>query len=134
MEQWKKWEPINGIPTRIYKYSLIDNENGIVITFDNETNDTKLIITFDSILLSYRNTDEGALIETWKYLDENNGTNFYSQWPLFKIENSKYLKWFLSESSGIYQSRTVEHYAFLTPNDVIEVLSTSAPTINIIEA
>lgn len=129
MEQWKRWEPVNGIPTRIYNDSLVDSKEGLIITFSNETNTKNLIATFDGIVLSYRNTDEGSLLKMLNYLHQQYGTEFYSQWPLFKVENSAYLNWFLTESSGIYESRKVEHYVFLTPNDIIEVLSTYDPEI-----
>ncbi|RXS91006.1 hypothetical protein [Geobacillus sp. PK12] len=129
MEQWERWEPITGIPPAIYNDMLLDSKEGIVLKFSDESHKREVIIIFEEGVLSYRNTDEGSLLKMLTYLDQYYGTNFYRNWPLFKVKNSTYLKWFHEESCGIYESRNVEHYVILTPNDVIEVLSTHPPNI-----
>jgi hypothetical protein len=133
MEQWEKWCPVIGIPKRIYKESLFDNESGLIITFKAEDNQKKLIVNFDGIVVSYRNTDEGALIKTLDYLDKNYGQLFYSEWSLFKVQNSTYIQWLKEESLGIYESQEIYHYVFYTPDEAIEVLATYTPIVNIID-
>lgn len=83
-----------------------------------------LIINFDSII-SYRNTDESYLLKTL-----NERENF-SKWPLFKIKNSQYLVWFHEQTYDIYKKQLPEiiHYAFITPNDVVDVLAHHTPIL-----
>lgn len=129
MEHWERWKPLSGIPTKLYNDSLLDSEDGFIMEFSDEYFEKKVIVRFEDGVLSYRNTDEGSLLKTWDKLDQQYNGSFYSNWPLFKIKNSKYLKWFFEESMGIYEREKVEHYVFITPDDVIEVLSAYPPKI-----
>ncbi|WP_070121269.1 hypothetical protein [Bacillus marinisedimentorum] len=129
MEHWERWIPIKGLPSRLYNDTFIDNKEGIILEFSDENDKKKILVKFDEGVLSYRNTDEGSLLKKLNYLDQQYGTDFYSEWTLFKVKNSEYIKWFLEESSGIYEPNQLEHYVFLTPNDVIEILTTYTPSI-----
>lgn len=129
MERWEKWIPIDKMPQKIYLDTFVDDNEGIVMTFSDEKDEKKILIQFDGMVLTYRNTDEGSLLKTLDFLDQHYGHDFYSSWPLFKVKNSEYLNWFLKESSGIYELGEIEHYVFITPNDVVEVLSTYAPSV-----
>ncbi|MER2172572.1 MAG: hypothetical protein ABS938_18300 [Psychrobacillus psychrodurans] len=131
MEHWEKWIPINGLPSKLYNDTLIDNKEGIILDFSDEKNKNKTVVNFEEGVLSYRNTDEGSLLKKLDYLEKQYGTDFYANWTFFKIKNSEYINWFLEESSGIYELNQIEHYVFLTPNDVIEILTTYAPSITI---
>ncbi|ASS89275.1 hypothetical protein ACTHHL_06005 [Aeribacillus composti] len=131
MEQWKRWIPLDDIPSTIYNDMLLDGKDGVILEFSDENGEKKVVVNFKEGVLSYRNTDEGSLLETLNYLDQYYGTDFYSDWSLFKVKNSEYLKWFHKESCGIYESREVEHYVFLTSNDVIEILSIYPPSITV---
>ncbi|EIT87460.1 hypothetical protein A374_00130 [Fictibacillus macauensis ZFHKF-1] len=129
MELWERWIPIKGLTSRLYNDSFIDNKEGIILEFSDEEDKKKIVFTFEEGVLSYRNTDEGSLLKKLNELEQQYDTEFYSEWTLFKIKNSEYLKWFLEESSGIYEPDQIEHYVFLTPNDVIEILATCTPGI-----
>ena len=67
------------------------------------------------------------------FLDEKYGTEFYAHWGLFEVTDSAYLEWFNQESYNIYKCCDIKHYVFITPNDIIDILSTYEPTINIIK-
>ncbi len=43
--------------------------------------------------------------------------------------NSRYLEWFHEETYGIHkkQAQEIIHYAFVTPNDVVDVLAEYSP-------
>jgi hypothetical protein len=131
MEQWERWVPLDDIPSTIYNDMFLDGKDGVILEFSDENCERKVVVNFEGGVLSYRNTDEGSLLETLNYLDQHYGTDFYSNWSLFKVKNSEYLNWFHKESCGIYESEEVEHYVFLTPNDVIEILSISPPSITV---
>lgn len=131
MEYWEKWIPIRGLPSTLYNDSLIDNSDGITLEFSDENEQNKIIVKFDGCVLSYRNTDEGSLGKIFKFLDKQYGTDFYANWTFFKVKNSEYINWFHEVSLGMYKSEPIEHYVFLTPDDVIEILSTDSPIIEI---
>lgn len=129
MEHWERWIPINVLPSTLYNDTFIDTKAGTILEFSDQEEKQKIVITFGDGVLSFRNTDEGSLLKKLSYLDNQYGTDFYSEWTLFKVKNSEYISWFLEESSGIYEPNQVVHYVFLTPNDVIEILSTYTPNI-----
>jgi|UPI0007C5D92F hypothetical protein len=129
LEHWERWVPTNGLPSRLYNDTFIDNKESIVLEFSDEKDKKKIIVKFEEGVLSYRNTDEGSLLRKLNYLDQQYGTDFYSEWTLFKVINSEYINWFLDESSGIYEPNQLKHYVFLTPNDVIEILTTYTPSV-----
>src|SRR5699024_1069576 len=131
MEQWERWIPVNGIPSVIYNNKLIDDNKGITMNFRNEYDTKNITVEFDGNVLSYRNTDEGSLIKKIDFLDEKYGAKFYSEWSLFKAKDTDYINWFLEESSGIYEAGEIQHYIFVTPHDVIEVLSTYSPNVKV---
>jgi len=49
--------------------------------------------------------------------------------PLFIVENSSYIEWFNLQSYDIYKNYDPKHYIFLTPNDIVEVVSNYPPKI-----
>ena len=131
MESWERWEPILGIPARLCNDSFLDHHEGVLLEFSDENHERKVRVWFENGVLSYRNTDEGSLLKTWYQLDEQYRDPFYSRWTMFKVKNSAYLTWFIEQSIGIYDPREVEHYVFITPNDVIEVLSEFPPKVQV---
>ena len=130
-ERWKKWMPVKGLPPKMYNNLLVDGEEGVILNFSDENDTKRIIVKFDGNVLSYRNTDEGLLMKMLIFLDENYGSSFYGNWSIFKAANTAYINWFLEESSGIYKPDEIHHYIFLTPHDVIEVLSTDIPSIRV---
>ncbi|MHC8514730.1 hypothetical protein [Sporosarcina sp. ITBMC105] len=129
MEHWERWTPINGVPSKLYNDTFIDSKEGIILEFSDKKDKNKFVVKFEDGVLSYRNTDEGSLLKKLNYLDQQYGTDFYSEWTLFKVTNSEYINWFLDECSGIYEQNQVEHYVFFTPNDIIEILTTYTPSV-----
>lgn len=47
-----------------------------------------MVVKFEKGVLSYRNTDEGSLLRKLNYLEQQYGSDFYSEWTLFKVINS----------------------------------------------
>ncbi|WP_214874772.1 hypothetical protein [Exiguobacterium sp. CH10] len=130
MNEWEKWIPLESIPARLYKESLIDDGDSLRIIVSDETEGQKYSFLFDGLLLSYRNSDEGSRIRMLEHLDKHYAHLEYGNWTLFKMKKSSYLEWFAQESFERYEGMgEVEHYVFLTSNDVIEVLSADPPTI-----
>ena len=86
MELWERWEPVSGIPQKLYNDSLTDNEDGLIMEFSDSNLEKKEIVQFEEGVLSYRNTDEGSLLKTWSELDQQHRGSFYGDWTLFKVK------------------------------------------------
>lgn len=130
MNEWEKWIPVESIPARLHKESLMDDGDSLRIIVSDATEGQKYSFLFDGLLLSYRNSDEGSRMRTLEHLHQHYAHLEYGNWTLFKMKNSSYLEWFAQESLERYEGMgEVEHYVFLTSNDVIEVLSADPPTI-----
>jgi hypothetical protein len=127
-EQFKeRWTIYNGkdlIPYRLYFETLTHTPDKINIVLSDENEQVFVSINFKDFF-SYRCNDEGNLLKT---LNEIEGL---SESPFFVVENSNYLKWFHSESLGVRLDQHLKHYAIVTPHEVIDILSTTAPQIKI---
>lgn len=84
----------------------------------------KITLSFEWIY-SLRVTDEGNLL---KMLDHFNGKMTTG---IYKVENSSYLEWFHEQSENIHDE-VIEHYLIVTIDEVIEVLASVEPSIEII--
>ena len=124
-EKWLIWKPMEEIPTTLYLEELKDNYNGLTIGLKEDQNSPLLVIHFDGYL-SYRVTDEGNLLKTLNEIE--NGEDLGKS-TLFTVENSLYLQWFHEQSFDIHKDDETIHYLIATPNDVVEVLYVSSPTL-----
>ena len=84
----------------------------------------KIILSFEWIY-SLRVTDEGDLLKMLDYFNGKMTTGVY------KVENSSYLEWFHEQSENIHDE-VIEHYLIVTIDEVIEVLASVEPSIEII--
>ncbi len=130
-EEWTRWVPMQGLPSKMYLERLIDDRDGMSLLLTNKDESCILSVLFDGLVLSYRNTDEGRRLKTINFLDEKYGADFYTKWSLFKVVDSSYSQWFKQETYSIYSGYNIEHYVFLTCDDVVEVLSTFEPQVSI---
>jgi hypothetical protein len=121
-EKYKKWLPLEDIPDRLYLDGLYDDWEGFRLLLRHYETGRMLRITFDPAL-SYRNTDEGDLLKT-----EDISEGFF-KWPLYIVENSRFLKWFHEESYEIRKKDNPLHYAIVTQNDFIDVISAFPPIV-----
>ena len=121
-EKYMKWEPIEDIPDKLYLDGLYHDWEGFRLLLSDYETGRMLRITFDPAL-SYRNTDEGDLLKT-----EEVAEGIFA-WPLYIVENSRFLEWFHKESYEIRKKDNPLHYAIITPNDIIDVISAFLPTV-----
>jgi hypothetical protein len=123
-EKYKKWIPIKDIPDTLVLFGLHDNYEGFRILLRDEKTHGVMRIFFDSFV-SYRNTSEVYLLKT---LHERKGV---VKWPLFIVENSGFLKSLHEEEDVDKQLFTEKpiHYAIITPNNCIDVISSSLPKV-----
>lgn len=129
VENWIRWFPLDNIPEKMHIESLVDDVNGTLLLFKNDDDSIAIRVNFEESILSMRSTDEGRRLRTLHYLTENYGTDFYTKWTFFKVKNSDYVRWFNEETYNMYESYDIEHYVFLSPDDIVEVLSTYEPDV-----
>lgn len=110
---------------------IIDDEQGLRIGLVFE-NDVQVEFLFETSVLSYNVCDEGRRLKTLDFLTDKYGQDFFGEHYIYMVENSKYLSWFNEESHGIVSGYAVNHYVFLTSNDIVDVLTTYAPKIKIV--
>lgn len=127
MENWKKWEPIL-ISDRCYELiALQQDRNGLKLIYED---DNEIIeVVFKEELLSFRSCDEG---NRWKTIDnvlDKNGVDYFVNELFFIVENSEFKNWFIEENYSNYSKDEFLHYAFVTPNDVVDVLALHAPEV-----
>ena len=134
MEQWKQIQI--GEISRTYGKAdyakIIDDEQGLQIELVFE-NDSKVKFSFETSVLSYTVCDEGRRLKTLDFLTKQYGADFFGECPVYMLENSGYLRWFNEECYDILSGHTVNHYVFLTSNDIVDVLTTYAPKIKYID-
>lgn len=129
VEKWERWTVNPEIPAKLELQALIDDKDGLRLVLTDVHENTYTFL-FDGLVLSYRNSDEGTLNRTLEHLYKHYDPDFYGDWTLFQVTDSNYLKWLAEESTNIYETvYNIQHYAFLTSHDVIEVLSTDPPTL-----
>lgn len=130
--EWIIWEPIKDFTGTIYLNSFIDDNSGIALTFEVENEDyEKINIIYENWVISYRNTDEGDMLSTISYVRDKYGNDFIQKYSFFKVKNSSYVKWYKSNSCNPWDE--VEHHVYITPNDIIEILSTYSPKVEILQ-
>lgn len=126
-EKWIEYKNIL-IPKGTYEIvEVIQNFEGTKITLESDTCKATILFEFvDSIRMS----DEGRRIKTYQ---ESEGLQTYRESfngnPIYIVENSLFNKWMIEESAGIYTDST--HYAIVTMNDIVDVLSYQEPIINV---
>lgn len=133
VENWKYWIPQKNMPLPDDIKKVCADDEGLIITCIDETKQKNIIFRFLGTIYSYRFTDEGCFLKTFDYINKNYKTHFIHGTSLFKVENSKYLKWFKEESYDAWGTKDFEHYVFYTQNDILEVLSPYPPEIEIKE-
>lgn len=118
-----KWESrITDFPNTIHILGVYDDFEGFRIVVRGDNN-SLYKFKFENYL-AYRNADEGARLKSLQLFPTNS-----REWCLFKSYQSDFIEWIVTESNGIYTIDQITHYIFMTPNDVIEILSLDEPEI-----
>ncbi len=120
---YQKWTPLESIPDRLHCEAIHDDYEGFrILLRGEEANSRTLRLVFESPL-AYRNIDEGSLLRTLNLIKDREKSSLYI------VGNSPWVKWFHEESLGIYEGRKLIHYALITANDCIDVLTEFEPQV-----
>ena len=127
----------------IEEYGIPEGEF-IVTTFAQDCEGVKIIlkderyvikIFFDGIPVLLRNTVEGIRMRTWGEAQlKYHNPYFFRKKFFFEIEHSQLIKWCVEESCGFYEGSELKHYCIVTSEEMIDIVSTFKPLVEIIEA
>lgn len=129
METWEKWCNKELVADDYELKNLVQNRDGLTLVFLGRK--TEVTITYKEQIVSFRSCDES---DRWKTVDTvlaDHGRLFFRNWLVYKVSESSYASWLADET---FNSTTVDellHLAFVTANDIIDVLSLREPTITI---
>jgi hypothetical protein len=117
------------------KYTYLDQlvyKHDQTLTFDlfwvDENGLIRYMHLFFDQLFCFRLTDESDLLHQPTETAED-----ITEWSLYTVENSYYIKWFQEISCGLNSNRIINHYFIYTQDDIIEVLSEKLPEIKMSE-
>ncbi len=121
---YKKWNPLPVFENKcFYVEAVHDDWEGFRVWFSSENRNSGvvLIVRFDDILL-YVNSNES-------YRLSKVGNSGEMKFPhlFWKVENSELIKEFNRQSVKIYEDLEIQHFAFLSGDDCVDVLSISEP-------
>ena len=122
---YKKWNPIPILEDKcLYVEAVHDDWEGFRIWFTSEN--TKLgvilIIKFEDALL-YIKSNESFRLSSVENSEEMKFPHLF-----WKVENSDLIKEFHRQSLDIYKDWKIQHFALLSGEDCIDVLSVDEPT------
>ena len=131
-ENWNKWNPEN-FPNGNYSViSFAQNPDGTKITLVSD--ECMVEVIFDGVTPHVRTSIEGLRIRTWSEVQKKNENRyFFKDWFLYIVDDSKLSAWVSEESCGVYNNEELTHYAIVTSEDIIDVISTFEPTIRMMQ-
>jgi hypothetical protein len=124
---YKRWNPVPQLEgTRLYCEAIHDDWEGFRIWLGGEPAGFlgMIIVRFDAQLL-YTKSDEDSMSNIIENPDE-----VLFPHTFWKVEKSALVEEFQRQSGGVYTDDKITHYAFLSCNDCIDVLSISEPTFS----
>lgn len=129
MERWEKVS-CGTIPKGHYECELVNGElTGLVLKLKSEKNIVK--INFGAILC-LRMFDEGVLLADWPPMHIQRQIREVNS-VIYEITDGELLKEVQDLSKGIYVDEEIHHYAVLSENYLIEIISKWEPDISIIQ-
>ncbi len=124
-EQLIKWEPVSGLSEKyaIEFIGMDDFERCFKIIFiDILDRKNKIAVRLDCYPDIFRITKTEC--------------NASLEWTFFKVINSSYIQWLLSESfffGFINKTHPFTHYSFVATNFILDVVSSEEPKVEVIE-
>lgn len=102
---------------------LCDREGVLVLTL-SATKGDRIRVTFDDYA-AYRKADEGDMLAT---LSEIGATSSLGS-TLYEVDVSDYISWFVQQSRGARSKSGLRHFAVLSLDDIVDVISPTPPSV-----
>lgn len=126
-EKWTEYKS-DKIPKGKYEVNqILQNEEGTIIELESELHTLTIMFEFtDAVRIS----DEGRRIRTYNGVSDIQPyrETFFGN-PLYEVMNSEFCEWLIIESAGFYTD--FKHYAIMTINDIVDIVSSVPPVIQI---
>lgn len=134
LEEWTRWQPVQGLGPKYFIDSISDNLDGLqIILFEKRAKKERVIITFEDSVDGYIRMDETYRYKLILDLGEKYGLDFYGDWTFFKVTNSSFLKWISEQSCTISDHRHLIHFSILAGDSVLDIVSGLEPKVEIIK-
>ena len=124
-EIFEPWEHGLLRSRRLIIQRISDDQDGLTIRLNLGKNEPVVRVKFDPYV-AYRNTNESFRANTVT------ASGPFSQ-SCYVVKNSHWISWFEKESLGYYVDSEIVHYALLTCEDWVEILSEFPPSIEIVK-
>jgi len=125
-EIYEVWEQTSEWPKNLYLQALLDDYEGFrLILEDKDGQGSVFKVSVDSHL-AYRNIDEGDRLSSLRSLTQTR----VRVAKVYLVKNSKWVHWFKEENAGKYDDDDLLHWAIITPNDWVDVISLEPPAFN----
>lgn len=129
LEIWEKWNNNELVADDYELKNLVQDSEGLKLAFLGRK--TEITIVYNEQILSFRSCDES---DRWRTVDNvlaDHDKNFFRNWLVYRVNESSYARWFANETFNITTVDEILHLSFVTPNDIIDVLSLREPSITI---
>lgn len=124
LENYVPWDVLSKNREKFIVDKLEDTNEGLLIYISNMDKKNRYAVKFDPYI-AYRNMDESFRGNTISY------EGGFDQ-SLYIVENSKWKRWFDSESLGYYSDSKITHYSIITSADWVDVLSEFEPEVHLL--
>lgn len=132
-EQWLRWNPIIGLEKKYDIDSMIYDVKRFIILFSQYYDEGKKVkLIFENSIDAYRWSNETLRYKLILDLDKKYGADFYGDATFFKVDNSSYIQWISQQSCTISDSIKYIHFAFITANSILDIVTTYEPKVEII--
>lgn len=130
-EKWILYNPLNMEYCQAFSVEIKQEDIGTVFTVECENQFVNII--FDCFVPIYVYSDECMRMATYMPVQEKyNDKYYFRKWFFYKIENSDFFNWAMSECYNLYENYQLKHFCIVTQNDVIDILASSEPNFVII--
>ncbi|WP_334187455.1 hypothetical protein [Noviherbaspirillum sp.] len=112
-------------PKELYDLEKLSEQDGALkISLIND-NGCRIRIRFKAFK-AYRKLDEGDALISLGQISKSAKPRM----SFYRVEPSDFIEWFVKQSYDIYDAKTLVHFAIITINDVIDVISREDPIVD----
>lgn len=111
-------------PSALFELDELVDQSGVLTLRLVGTHGSICRVSFDGYV-AYRKIDEGDAMALLAQLaaSATAGRSFY------RVEESDFVEWVVSQSYGVREPGTLTHYAIVALNDIVDVVSLGDPVI-----
>ncbi len=120
IENYEIWEPINGLPNSPYFFELHNCNGALTILLKEFSSLNKILKIKFSSTLGYRVVNEAGRL---KSLSDSSIMTFC------KSMDSEFLRWFKTESEGVFEDWSLTHFVICNSDNIIDIITNQNPEV-----